>query len=81
MAELSEHLMPTLDSNDATTLEQSVAGVQRKFTQVMTGAHGRQGHLEQKLKQWNNFQVRVHPEHHMELMSHWLLFPKKNEDL
>ncbi|KAK3749793.1 hypothetical protein RRG08_046298 [Elysia crispata] len=59
VAELSEHLMPTLDSNDATTLEQSVAGVQRKFTQVMTGAHGRQGHLEQKLKQWNNFQEQL----------------------
>ena len=57
VSELTERLMPTLDTNDSATLEQSLAGVQRKYGQVMAGAHSRQGHLEQKLKQWNAFQV------------------------
>ncbi|RUS76917.1 hypothetical protein EGW08_015320, partial [Elysia chlorotica] len=59
VSELSEHLLPTLDSNDSATLQQTLAGVQRKYAQVMTSAHGKQGHLEQKLKQWNDFQDQL----------------------
>ncbi|GFR84706.1 nesprin-1-like [Elysia marginata] len=59
VSELSERLMPTLDSNDAATLEQTLSGVQRKYANVMSGSHSRQGHLEQKLQQWNNFQEKL----------------------
>ncbi|GFO48203.1 nesprin-1-like [Plakobranchus ocellatus] len=59
VSELSERLMPTLDTNDAATLEQSLASVQRKYTNIMTGAHSKQAHLEQKLKQWNSFQDQL----------------------
>lgn len=55
--ELSDKLIPTLDTNDKTTLKQSLASTNKKLAAVISTAQGKQEELECKASEWKVFQV------------------------
>ena len=57
--ELSERLLPTLDMNDTETLRQSLKNTSQKLSEIMASSQRQQQDMEERAKEWNEYQVEV----------------------
>jgi ribosomal protein S18 len=57
--ELSERLLPTLDSNDTETLRQTLKQTNRRFNDVTAKSNRKQEMVELKIKEWKDYQVQI----------------------
>ncbi|XP_048737335.2 nesprin-1-like isoform X3 [Ostrea edulis] len=57
--EISERLLPTLDSNDTETLRQTLKQTNRRFNDVTTKSNRKQEMVELKIKEWKDYQTLV----------------------
>lgn len=57
--EISERLLPTLDSNDTETLRQTLKQTNRRFNDVTTKSNRKQEMVELKIKEWKDYQVET----------------------
>ncbi|XP_046571071.1 nesprin-1-like [Haliotis rubra] len=64
--ELSDKLLPTLDTNDKTTLQQSLTSTNKKLVSVISTAQSKQEQLEIKASEWKVFQA-AHQDLHLTL--------------
>lgn len=56
--ELSERLLPTLDSHDTATLRQSLKDTSQKLADIMASSQRQQEEMEKKAQEWNMYQVK-----------------------
>lgn len=57
--EISERLLPTLDSNDTETLRQTLKQTNRRFNDVTTKSNRKKEMVELKIKEWKDYQVET----------------------
>lgn len=55
--ELSERLLPTLDTSDTATLRESLKNTSQKLANIMASSQRQQDEMEKKAQEWNEYQV------------------------
>ena len=57
LVDLAEKISPSLDSNDKTTMKQTLDNLNQRLGHVTQAAEDKQAALEQNVKDWESYQV------------------------
>ena len=57
LVDLAEKISPSLDSNDRTTMKQTLDNLNQRLGHVTQAAEDKQTALEQNVKDWESYQV------------------------